>query len=186
MGRTFVIDACCMLNLLATGRELEIIHALDLKLLDTEFTSKESLCLWTPPDEEGQRHQEPVSTAHLRRAGLLVQTPFDTDALADAFVACVEHINDADASCIALAGVLKLPLVTDDRKERRIARMLFPEVELISTLDLLQDASASWTEQQRLDVAVALRWRGNFAPPRRDPKAEWYAGLLRRAGLSWG
>jgi predicted nucleic acid-binding protein len=184
MGRTFVIDACCTLNLLATGRELDILDALDLKLLDTEFASKESLWLWTPPDEEGQRHQEPVSTTHLRRLGLLTETPLDTDELADAFVACVEHINDADASCIALARVLRLPLITDDRKERRIATKLFPELELVSTLDLFHEASANWTEQQRLEVAVALRWRGNFAPPRRDPRADWYGSLLRRAGLS--
>jgi hypothetical protein len=158
-----------MLNLLATGREQDILNALDLKLLDTEFTSKESLCFWTPPDDEGQRHQEPVSTHHLRQAGLLIETPFDTDALAAAFVACVDHIDDADASSIALAGVLKLPLVTDDRKERRIAAMLFTELVLVSTLDLLQEGSASWTENEQVDVTVALRWRGNVAPPRRDP-----------------
>lgn len=27
-------------------------------------------------------------------------------------------------------------------------------------------------------VALDLRWGGNFAPPRRDPRAEWYAELL--------
>ncbi|HVW28889.1 MAG TPA: hypothetical protein VHC69_26170 [Polyangiaceae bacterium] len=171
------------MNLLATGRELEIVRSLDLKLLDTEFTSKESITLWTPPDSDGERHKEPASTAHLRSAGLLVETPFDTTALSDAFVTCAEHINDADASCIALAGVLGLPLVTDDRKERRVAHTLFPELELVSTLDLLSEASAAWPDRELLDAAIGLRWRGNFAPPRRDPRAEWYAGLLRRAGV---
>jgi hypothetical protein len=58
------------------------------------------------PDADGERRKESVSAAHLRSAGLLVETPFDTADLSEAFVSSVEHINDADASCIALAGVL--------------------------------------------------------------------------------
>ena len=49
----------------------------------------------------------------------------------------------------ALAGTLNVPLMSDDRKERRIAKDLFPNIELVSSLDILQDASRRlhWDEQ---------------------------------------
>lgn len=180
--REVVMDTCCTLNLLATGREVEIVGALDCRLLHTPQVSGEPMLLWTAPDQDGERLRHPVTTEALRRAGYLATRPLDTDALADAFVAAAAHIEDADASCIAVAGTLGLPLVSDDRKERRIAAELFPSIELISTLDLIHEASRrlGWSEQELVGVASALRWGGNFAPPRKDPRAAWYASLLAR------
>lgn len=181
-----VIDACCTLNLLATGREVEIAQSLRLLLLETPQVSREPLFLSTAPDEEGARGKEPTSTAALRVAGCLETRVLETEALIDAFVACAERIKDTDASCIALAGVLKIPLITDDRKERRVATDIFPSIELVSTLDLVHDAAASlrWNAGELVRVASNLRWRGNFSPPKRDPRADWYLALLERAGVA--
>ncbi len=164
-----------MLNLLATRRASEIIKALDLHLLDTPEVSREPMTLWTPPDEDGQRTKEPTSTEPLRRAGHLETRALDNSALHDAFVQAAALIRDTDASCIALAGVLQLPLMTDDRKEQKIARALFPSIKIISTLDLLADAqrALTWSAQEVATVASDLRWRGNFAPPRNDPRGSW-------------
>jgi predicted nucleic acid-binding protein len=184
MLRQVVIDACCTLNLLATRRELEIVGGLELHLLDTPQVRGEVLTLWTPPDAEGQRTKETTSTKPLRDAGHLETRPLDVDALVDAFVAAAARIKDADASCIALAGVLELPLMTDDRKERRIARDLFPAIELVSTLDVLAEAEErlGWSSVDLATVARDLRWRGNFAPPRQDPRGAWYESLLTGGG----
>jgi predicted nucleic acid-binding protein len=178
-----VIDSCCTLNLLATRREVEIVRALKLRLLDTPQTAAEPMFLYSPPDEEGERSRESVSTESLRKGGRLTTRKLDTDALLDAFVAAAALIKDTDASCIAVAGTLGLPLITDDRKERRIAVELFPAITLISTLDLLHDAAHAlgWSHVELARVATALRWGGNFAPPRQDPRAAWYEALLRSA-----
>jgi len=180
-----VIDACCTLNLLATGRELDIVRSLGLLLLDTPQISREPMFLSTAPDEEGVRRKEARSTAALRAAGLLETRPLDTKELTDALVTCAARIKDTDASCIALAGVLKLPLITDDRKERRIATDVFPSIKLMSTLELIQAAAAAsrWNDDDLVEVVYNLRWRGNFAPPKRDPREEWYSALLKQAGV---
>ena len=182
MIRRLVIDACCTLNLLATRKEIEIAKALHLRLLDTPQVSGEPLALWTPPDADGQRTKEPTSTAPLRLARRLETRPLEGDALLDAFVAAAARIKDADASCIALAGVLKLPLLTDNRKERRIARELFPTIEIVSTLDVIADAERAlcWSAEDLMRVANDLRWRGNFAPLRTDPRGNWYEDLLQK------
>ena len=98
----------------------------------------------------------------------------------DAFVAAAARINDSDAACIALAGTRHIPLLTDDRKERAVAASLFPDLQLVSTLDVIEAAASAlaWSDAALTQVATSLRWRGNFAPPRGDPRAEWYARLL--------
>lgn len=76
-------------------------------------------------------------------------------------------------------------LAADDRKVRRVASELLRGLELVSTLDLVHEATRvlGWDDGQLAAVAAAMRWRGNFAPPRQDPRAAWYAGLLRGEGL---
>jgi hypothetical protein len=186
MTRPLVIDACCMLNVLATRLELEIARACDLELIISDRAHGEALFLHTPPDGDGVRSKEPASTERLLSAGHLQIRKIDTAPLVDAFVECATQLREEDASCVALAGVLGLPLMTDDGKERRVARAIFPKLEIASTLSVLHDAvrKLRLSEKAQLRLAADLRWRGNFAPPRKDPLSAWYADLLFRAGLS--
>jgi hypothetical protein len=181
--RSLVIDACCTLNLLATRREVELARACDLELIISDRAHREALFLHAPPDEDGVRTRVPASTERLRAAGLLQLRALDSPLLLGAFVKCAARLRDEDASCVALAGVLGLPLLTDDAKERRVALELFPELELVSTLSVLHDAVRGWPDDELLRLAADLRWGGNFAPPRRDPLSSWYAALLERAGV---
>ena len=186
MARSLVIDACCTLNLLATRREVEIVSANDLDLIISEHAHGEAIFLHTPPDDEGVRTKEPASTKRLRGERRLQTRALDTELLLEAFVRCATKLRDEDASCVALAGVLGVPLMTDDGKERRVARELFPEIDLVSTLEVLHGAVKilAWPEEAVLRMATDLRWGGNFMPPRRDPLSSWYADLLQRAGVA--
>lgn len=187
MRRLAVIDACCALNLLATRLEVDIVAAAGLDIVMSNLVRDETLFMSTPPDDKGARRREPASTDRLRQAGRLTARAHDVDEVVDTFVECARFLRDPDASCVALAVVFKLPLVTDDGKERRIARKLFPQVEIVSTLEILQKAlgALALPESDVLRIASDLRWRGNFAPPRKDPRSEWYDDLLRRAGVSF-
>ncbi len=176
-----VADACCTLNLLATGREQEILEALGMTIIVPERVRAEIRFLWTAPDENNVRHRVPVDIESLLTSGLFEIMQLANDQYVDAFVEAAALITDSDASCIALAGVSGSPLISDDGKERRIARSLFPNIRLISTLELLNNASTalSWDQNTLVEVATSLRWRGNFAAPRKDPLAQWYTNLLR-------
>jgi len=185
MTRSLVIDACCTLNMLATRIELEIVQACDLSFLISDKAHREALFLHTEPDADGVRMKEPASTEPLRNAKRLEIRPLDSTELQDAFVECAAQLRDEDASCVALAGVLGLPLMTDDGKERRVAKTIFPKIDVVSTLAILSDAAKllSLTDDALLRVVTDLRWRGNFAPPRKDPLSSWYSDLLRKAGV---
>ncbi len=177
-----MIDACVMINLLATAREVELTQALGVTWLMTAQTHGEALFLHSPPDDDGRRERRPAGVEALEQAGLLAVRPLETRWLS-AFVRCAEHLPDPDASALALAGSLGVPLATDDRKERRVARQLFPEIPLCSTLALLRRASlvATWDRTAWAKLAFDMRWRGNFLPSPRDPDREWYEALLDSA-----
>ena len=179
--RELVIDACGLINLLATRREIEVAGALGLRLVIPRVAAEQVGYLWTPPDDEGAQTKVVANFEALIRQGRLVVQEIEDDAVVDALVTLATQIDDADAACIALAGVLQRPLVTDDKKARGIAQRTFPAMELMSSLSLLHDASRAlgWSDTVLRQVAFDVYHRGNFDPPRADPLADWYRALLR-------
>lgn len=180
MARThLVIDACGLLNLLATGHEIEIVEALDWHLMIPAMVLDEEVkYLRTPPDKKGLRRQVPVDLGPLRKSGRLKARERDNDWLDD-FVACAELLADKDAACAALAGFSGLPLVTDDPKVKSVTRERYAAVRLISTLEFVVEAVGKLGMDEG-ETAYNLRWRGNFLPPRGDANAGWFEAALRR------
>lgn len=183
MPSEIVVDACTLLNILATTRETEIVSALSLRLVVGERVHGEVKTLRTLPDDEGERGVVAADTARLSDAGLLRRTTIEADGAIETFVACASHLRDEDAEAVALAVTLGLPLATDDGRERKVTQRQYPQVELRSTLGLLR----AYANHVGLDEAAAgrlafnLRWRGNFLPPRADPDAAWFAAALEKA-----
>lgn len=177
-----VVDACVTLNLLATQHEVEVVEALGLHLLLPERAAREVQYLWTPEDKDGVRYKVPASLERLLQSGRLeLRTAEDDDVWMEAWFDFSAHIDDADAACLSLAGVLGLPLLTDDRKASRLAREATPPIALRSTLELLHAASLAlgWTPIQLERVAFDLYHRGNFNAPRADRLRDWFLALLR-------
>jgi hypothetical protein len=174
--RQLCADACFLLNLVATGRGKEILEGVDLRLVSHREVMSEALYLveW---DAEGRRLQAPVD---LHALAPLLESRDLTAAGRGVLVAAAEYLTDRDARTVALAVQAGLPLATDDRRIRRIVALHFPELHLVSTLELLKDA----TERMKLSTAEVgdllrrLRDRGNFAPPRDDPPSGWYSDAL--------
>jgi hypothetical protein len=179
-----VIDASCLINLLATGRQHEILQALGIQLLITDRTGRETLYLDGSPDENGDPTRDLIDLAPLETAGLLQILSSDDPALLDAFVRCAQHLRDADAASVALAATLDLPFATDDSRQRRVARELYPRLKLVSTLALLREAAArlGLNRQATHQLAVDLRDRGSFLPPKNDPDRKWYEDALGVGG----
>lgn len=176
-----VVDACSLLNLLATRREQDLIRALGVVLFVAPKVRAEAVYLDGPADEHGEPTREVVDLAPLEAAGLLRALELGADA-ADAFIAAATELTDNDAASVALAATRRIPLVTDDGKERRVCRQLFPHVEVVSTLSLVREA----TERLALDADTMrnllrdLRLRGSFEPPRSDPNRDWFWQLHGR------
>ncbi len=179
MKKSLVIDACCLLNLLASRHEVEIVTALGVELIAAPSILSEALYLSGPPAEDGTPSQEPVDLSGLEAAALFRTEPVDGPAL-ESFIRCAEHLKDPDAAPVALAATFEFPLASDDSRQRNVARQLFPGIELVSTLELLYPAlcELALSDGEMRDLAHDIRWRASFLPPKRDPHRQWFLTLL--------
>ncbi|OJT17299.1 hypothetical protein BO221_45065 [Archangium sp. Cb G35] len=177
-----VIDACSAINLLATGRAIDFLRAMDWTLFVLPEVRQEAQRLRGPLDEEGQPTWVPADWSPLEQAGLCTLHPSELmgDAFVDAFVDAAAHLTDVDARAVAMAGTLGLPLLSDDGKVRRIFQMLYPSLELHATLGVIRSASGQLGLDPGTvkDVLRALRWKARFAPPKSDTDREWYLSYL--------
>jgi len=169
-----VADACFLLNLAATGREAEILRSLDVTLLTHDDVLAEALYL-VGEDDDGQRVKEPVDFKDLEEAGFLARRSLGPHGIRS-FVKAAERLTDRDAKAVALASELAVPLVTDDRCIRNLVAESFPEVVLKSSLELLKEAATqlALSTHEVSEMLRRVRRKGNFAPPRGDPLAEWF------------
>ena len=183
--RPLVVDTSSLINLLATGREVEITAGLDWRLHVSDQTQKEARFLSAAPEDDGTRSRVPADLGPLNASGGLAVHVLGDDWL-DAFVRCAEYLPDEDASAVALAGHLGVPLATDDPKEMRIGQSVFSGMAVVTTLEWLHEAASllRWSDQTLLSIARDLRWRGNFLPPRKHQHRQWYLDLLARAGVT--
>ena len=176
-----IIDACSLLNLLATRREAALVRVLGVRLIMAPPVRSETIFLDGPPNEAGDPTRELADLGQLEAAGLLHVMQLGEDA-ADAFVSAAAELADNDAASVALAATLRVQLVTDDGKQRRVCNRLFPHVEIVSTLALVRQATeALGFDRDTMRVLLRdLRLRGSFEPPRADANKDWFWDLHGR------
>jgi len=176
MTETFVvIDACSSLNLLGTGRAVDLLRAMNWQLLVLPEVRQEARQLRGPLDEEGQPTWMAADWDSLEKAGLVLVQPLGHECV-DALVAAAAHLTDVDAATVALAGTRGLSLLTDDAKVRKSFRSQYPHLELRASLALIRQATnhLGLPAEHVKDILQSLRWKARFAPPRHDPDRDWY------------
>lgn len=174
-------DACLLINLFATGRVIEVVEALDLRLVTTERARREAGFL-QDRDDDGEIVKVPIDHG-LLEASRRLQVVELHEADAPALVRAAEHLSDVDAHVAALAIGRGLPLGTDDRYMRRVVSMLDDGVEMVGTFALVRAAAdvLSWSRGEIAAVLHSLRERACFIPPRDDPDAAWAKAVIEGA-----
>jgi predicted nucleic acid-binding protein len=175
-GVPVVLDACVLLNLLATERTDEIIEALSVRCIVSSAVCSEALYLRSDDPPSGKR---PVSLEPLVSRGSLQVRHLQNEAEEAWYVRYSGDLDDGEAMSLAIAHACQYRLATDDRKARRVAAAA--GVQLMSTAQILK----SWAECRDVSPAVlqtALRLieaAARFRPGDRDPLANWWSESRR-------
>ena len=132
VGRAF--DASVIINLLGSGVAERILRVLPGSRIVVENTSRE--VMRHPLDRTDRA--DPI--APLVAAGLLEQVSLTTESLTT-FMGLVgaespDDLGDGESAAIAVAHHLQLAVALDDQKARRIARDRFPNIPLVSSVDI--------------------------------------------------
>lgn len=176
-----VLDACCLINLAATGKLEGVIRELPWPAVVTTVVLAEALHVYGPmPAEPGvPRSREPLDVRGLVVRGVVTEMSLQTDAEYAAFVRYAADVDDGEAAGLALAKLHGLTLATDDRKARRIAAA--GGIRLLGTPELVR----AWAEAVGLKadaigpILERVRDRARFVPAQNLPESDWWMSHLR-------
>lgn len=135
------LDASVVINLLGTGMAAQIIGASRRKCVVERNAWREV----TRDPLTGRSAAEPLGV--LADVGLLERQEMDDDGTAVfldlALAQPPEGLGDGEAATLAHAVTSGASAVIDERKATRIGAVEFPELRLLSTLDLLSAGSVA-------------------------------------------
>lgn len=173
-SRAQIIDACVLINLVATD-ELEAILGVTGKLsLICTVVKKESIYLRTL---DPQNPKELIDLSPFIDNRILEICEIENENEELLYVDFAAVLDDGEAMSLAIAIARDLDLATDEQKARKL---FLKEVEhprrLISTSQLLRKwATASRLTAERIRAALLkIETRARYRPPIADPDYRWW------------
>lgn len=192
-GDLVLLDACCLINLFATGRTEEILEPLPYRVSVARYVlEQEVLEIGAEGGEEGSPAEEGRVSLHpllaeLVERGIMERLDVETEEEEAELVRFAAELDDGEAHTCALALVRGARVATDDRKAIRVVRSVWRwrghEMEpVLRTSDLV----FSWAQARGIGDAVLVRSvravarRASFFPPKDDPHFERWMELLQK------
>lgn len=174
------IDACCLIDLLASGHAEDILQASGLAWqLPRAVRSEVRYLRRVDPENAEEIVSTPVDLGPLLDAGILATCEPENDAEVEAFTRYAVHFrSDGEAMCLALAECRGWAVATDDRKAVRVAAE--SGLRVITSPELLK----GWAESARPVRSVLIQAirdierLAQFRPTASFPGYEWWSELL--------
>ena len=179
-GLVQVIDACVLVNLLATGHIEGILGAAAER--SVICTAVRTELIYLRPDDPKDPLQ-PIDLTPLIDNGSLEVCQIQGDDEELLYIDYAAKLDDGEAMCMALALSRRLRLATDERKARRLFIQATGDPErLISTAQLVRN----WAETTSIPptelgrVLASIQNRARYQPPAKDdPNYPWWIDACR-------
>ncbi len=179
-GRLFLLDACCLINLLTTEHAGEILEALPYRCAVPRFIAEnEVLRLGVKRGSHGEV-QRPITVAEIRAETgveiLDIESPLESAELRR----FGELLDQGEANACALAVGRHGGVATDDKKALSLLARTAPEVPTLQSSEILYEAFSGnrWTDLEVRRMLRAIRDRASFIPRRGAPHFDWWTKLL--------
>jgi hypothetical protein len=173
-----ILDACVLINLLATGRAREIMSESEHQFGICSVVRNESIYLraadsGAPPEE--------VKFDPYVESGHLTVYELSGDAEKELYVDYAAELDDGEAMSLALVHSRGFSMASDDRKARRLFTEEIADLKrLLSTSQILKD----WSERAALNpaelkqVLTEVSRRGRFVPNSGDAHFVWWSKAM--------
>ncbi|HEV7667645.1 MAG TPA: hypothetical protein VGS22_03910 [Thermoanaerobaculia bacterium] len=179
-GRLFLLDACCLINLLTTERAGEILEALPYRWAVPRFVAEnEVLRLGVKRGSHGEV-QRPITVAEIRAETgveiLDIESPIEIKER----LRFGELLDQGEANACALAVGRQGGVATDDKKALALLARTAPEVPTLQSPEILFESLEGnrWTDLEVRRMLRAIRDRAKFVPHRGAPHFDWWTKLL--------
>lgn len=180
-SRVQILDACVLINLLASGEAEPVLRAALRESLVCAAVRRESIYLRT---DDPHSPLEPADISPLVELGLIKLCDVEGEEEARLYVDYASALDDGEAMSLAIALSRGFDLATDERKARR----LFLEAagapkRLVSTSQLMR----GWAEKDRVTAGrlkaalLRIEERARYQPPSTDVNYKWWNSACRAA-----
>jgi hypothetical protein len=167
------VDACCWIDLFASGRIEEIVRALPYEWVSPEYVIRhEVLSIGS-----GGSAEEPCDFSSLFSKGLLSVRSIKSEEEKGELVRFASLLDDGEAAVCALARTHGGRIATNDRKVIKVLGRFGFKIPVVGTPELI----FQWADIARLprphlrDVILNITTKARFSPRRDVPFAErWY------------
>jgi hypothetical protein len=184
-GGLLLLDACCLINLFASGRIEAVLGLLPYRFATSELVAdREVLSIRGAPRTSGEQERVALTPRDFERSGDLEILPVTSEREQAQFVRFATELDDGEASVCALAVVHGGGVATDDRKALRILGRVGAEVPALWTIQtpelLFEWARRSGAAAPEIrDALRAIADRGSFYPRAGVPRYDWWVRSLR-------
>ena len=170
-----ILDACVLINILASGRAQEILTGCEYKFGICTVVSKKSIYLRAadpnaPPDT--------VDLEPFVKSKCLTVYALTGNQEQTLYVDYAADLDDGEAITLSLAFSRGFTVATDDRKARRIFLEDTGDMtRLLSTPQILKSWSprAGLTAVELKKMLLEVSRRGRFSPHSGDPEFTWWS-----------
>lgn len=171
----YVVDACCLISLYASGRLEAIVPACGGTFYVSQQVQAEALSVRQPdPNDSSVLITVPIDVADAASRGIFRACRFESEGESAYFVEFATTVDDGEASCLAVAKSRGWALATDDRKAIRLASDA--GVLVITTPELGQRWAdvAGPAEAELIDTIRCIERFAKFRPRRNSAHYEWW------------
>jgi hypothetical protein len=177
-----VIDACCLIDLLASGRVEEILRATGQAWhLPIAVQGEVQYVRRHDPAQAGAVITVPADLSPFVAAGLLTPCqPVHPQEQARFVHYATQFRSDGEAMCLALAEARGWRVATDDRKAIRVAGMVGLTVVSCPELVKTWAVAVKPGRAQLIQVLTDIQTLAQFRPNPTMPESAWWFKLLPR------
>ena len=173
-----IVDACCLINLYASGSVLDILRALEGGLFIPDLVKRESLFIRREDDQDRTiLVPQAIDLTEALAGGLLHRCQLEDETEAEQFVQFAAALDDGEAVCLALAKCRHWTVATDDRKALRLAEA--EGIMTITTAEIVKlwASSCHATDDVVAAVLHSIERYARFSPPKGSVLYDWWIQL---------
>lgn len=177
-----IVDACCIINLYASGKAQDIVSACGGSFYVSEQVRRESLSIRQPDQHDpALLITSPVSLDEAISNGLIRECHLETGTEIEKYVEFAAQLDDGEASCLAIAKSRGWTVATDDRKAIRVASE--SGISVITTPELIERwvKASSPTVREIIETLRSIERFANFRPRRASPLHDWWTSFSESA-----
>jgi len=176
-----ILDACCLINLYASGRFDDILTSLSKPVFVARYVwSNEALTVNGARDSEADVQETRIDLGPLIGGGLLNLADLETEDEEILFVNFAANLDDGEAITGAIAAARNWCIATDDRRATNVFTNQVPQIQLLSSPELVRQwADVTAAEVDEIcRVVQRIRRHGHYIPPASHLLTIWWQNHL--------